>query len=303
MDRRPVAVALVAGQLTLALSGCLSVRATGSHPVSGGGGGVAVQVFPDDAALRAKQPGPNGVLGELDRRDGDRWETVFRSLNPTWTVAGLPAGTYRLRFPARLDDAGNVVRLDDRVSEVKIREGQITETEAVLKHTSTALVVAGVVTVAVAAVVIAKYLRDHDLPEPPPPPPGLLDAVIYISIDLSAGADWRGVSEQLPPAVTSHFPAQGALVAARRPRIIFVMTEPLNPTELKPGGITVLGESSGLVAGQASYDGQNWWVVWEPRTDLQPGDAFHVTLAADAVENSAGKELAAPVSFTFRTAK
>ncbi len=103
--------------------------------------------------------------------------------------------------------------------------------------------------------------------------------------------------------MTSHFPAAGAIVAARRPRILFSLSEPLRPTSLNAQGVTVLGEASGLVPGQVSCDAGQWWVVWQPAADLAPGDTFHVTLARDAVESAAGGELAAPVTFTFRTAR
>jgi Bacterial Ig-like domain len=303
VPRRSVAALLVLGQLTLWLPGCVSVRATGSRESGEAAGGVAVQVFADDAGRRARRPGPQGVLGELERKEDGRWKPVFRSLDPTWTVAGLPAATYRVRFPARLDEAGNVVRLRDEGTELKVRDGRITEAEAILDHVSPALVVVGVVTVVVAAVLLAQYLENHDLPHPPPPPPELVNAIFYVSLDVAATPGWSGVADRLPPAVTSTFPAAGAVVAARRPRLIFAISEPLKPEELEAKGVTVLGEASGLVPGQVSYDSEHWWVVWEPGGDLSTGDTFHATLAAGAVEDLAGNELAKPVSFSFRTAR
>lgn len=301
MNGKAVAWVLTGAQLLWA-SGCMSVHATGSRPAEGSGGGVAVQVFADDAARRAGRPGPAGVLGELERQQGKEWVPVFRSLDPAWAAAGLPPGRYRLRFPARLDDAGNVVRLDERGKVIDVKRGAITEVQTTLEHMPAALVVVGVVTVVVAAVLLADWLQDHDLPLPPPPPPELLDAVFYVSIDLASAASWSGVSDQSPPAVTSHFPADGAVVAARRPRVVLSLSEPLNPTELEAGGVTVLGEASGLVPGQVSCDAERWWVVWQPQADLRAGDSFHVTMAADAVEDQAGNELTAPVSFAFSTA-
>jgi hypothetical protein len=298
MMKRTIALLLVIGQLTLALAGCLSVQTTTTRPAEGPGGGVAVQVFADDSARRAGKPSPSGIMGELDRKEGANWVPVFRSLNPAWTVAGLPPGPYRVRFPARLDEAGNVVRLEGTATEVKVAEGKITDVKAVLDHVDTALIVAGVV----AAVLIAKYVHDHGLPDPPPPPPGLLD-VLYVSIDIMTGPGWTGVADRLPPTVTSHFPSTNALVAARRPRVIFSFSEPLRPQDVKPDGVTVLGETSGLVPGQVSYDAQNWWVIWQPQADLAPGDTFHVTLARDAVEDLAGNEPESPTTFTFKTAR
>ncbi|MBZ5589071.1 MAG: Ig-like domain-containing protein [Acidobacteriia bacterium] len=303
MFRRTLAMLLVVGQLTLTLSGCLSVTATGSHAAPRPGGGVAVQVFADDDARREGRPSPAGILGELQRNDGKTWVPVFRSLNPTWTVVGLPPGSYRLRFPARLDDSGNVVRLSDSATGVAVRDGSVTEVRAVLDHVSTGLIVLGVVTVVAIAVILTKEGHDHGLPLPPPPPPGLVDVVFHVAIDLTFAAGASESIPALPPVVTSHFPASGALVAARRPRVLFSMSEPLRPEEVKGDGVTVLGESSGLVPGQVSYDPEHWWVIWEPRADLGPGDTFHVTLSQGAVESVSGKEMEKAVSFTFKTAR
>ncbi len=294
---------LVAAQVVLASSSCVSVRTTGSRELAGGGGGVGVTVFPDDAARRGGRPGPPAILGELDRREGRDWVPVFRSLDPAWTVAGLAPGSYRLRFPARLDDAGNVVRLDTKPLEVRVREGRLTETRAVLRHVDTALVVAGVVTVVVAVVLLARYLEHHDLPEPPPPPPGLVETVFWVTLDASGEPAWQGAGDRQPPQATSHFPASGALVAARRPRVVLAMSEPLRASSVAGNAVTVLGERSGLVGGVVSCDADHWWVVWEPQEDLAPGDTWHVTLAAGAVEDLSGNDLESPVSFSFATAR
>ena len=303
MLRRSLAMLLVVAQLALSLSGCVSVKATGSHPAPGPGGGVAVRVFADDGARRDGRPSPAGILGELQRQDGTNWIPVFRSLDPTWTVVGLPAGGYRIRFPARLDESGNVLRLGDNTAGVTVKEGSVTEVQAVLDHVSTGLVVLGVVTVVAIAVILAKEGHDHGLPVPPPPPPWLVDVAFRVAVDVAFTAGASGADRALPLAVTSHFPAAGALVAARRPRVLFAMSQPLRPTDVKGDAVTVLGESSGLIPGQVSYDTEHWWVVWEPRADLAPGDAFHVTLGQDGVEGASGKAMEKPATFTFKTAR
>ena len=53
--------------------------------------------------------------------------------------------------------------------------------------------------------------------------------------------------------------------------------------------------------GHTSYDGDRWWLVWEGDSDLPRDEVFHVTLSEEAIEDAAGNELAAPVSFTFTT--
>jgi len=288
--------------LTLPLSSCLSVRSTGSRTAEGGSGGVALVVWADDDARRAGTPGPAGVLGELDRLDGDRWVTIFRSINPAWVATGLPPGRYRVRVPARLDDGGNVVRLSERATEVRVVEGRITEVEAVLEHVDTGLVVAGVVAAVVAAVLISDYVSEHGLPKPPAPPPELLDLAFWVTIDLASGGPWQAVADREPPVVTSHFPATDALVAARRPRLLFVFSERLAAGSLEPDAVTVLGEAAGLIPCVVSYDDASWWVAVSPQQDLPPGDTIHVTLGTGAVEDASGNGLVAPLSFAFRTA-
>jgi len=297
--RRGLALALVAGLA----GGCLSVRATGSQKVGGPTGGVALRIFADDAARRAGQPGPRGLVSELERQADSDWHPVFRSLDPTWTVMGLAPGRYRLRFPARLDESGHVVRLDEDLRGLRVHAGEVTEVEAVLEHVSKPLVAVGVVAAVVAAVVIADWLDDHDLPLPPlpPPPPELAELVFYVAMDVSAGPNWQGAGPEHPPVVTSHFPEDGALVAARRLRPTFALSAPLVDHHLSADAITVLGERSGLVAGTAGYDGDRWLVYWEPADDLPRGDSFHVTLAAEGIEDAGGRELATAVSFSFRT--
>lgn len=299
MSQRLVAACLI---VTLPLSGCLSVRTAGSRPAEGGGGGVALVIWADDEARRAGVPGPSGVLGELDRDEGGRWVTIFRSLNPAWVATGLPPGRYRVRLPVRLDGSGNVVRVTEGATEVRVADGRITEVEAVLEHVDTGLVVAGVVAAVVAAVLISDYVSEHGLPKPPPPPPELLDWAFWVTVDLASGGPWQAVADREPPVVTSHFPATDALVAARRPRLLFVFSERLAAASLEPDAVSVLSETAGLIPCVVSYDDANWWVAVAPQHDLPLGDTIHVTLGPGAVEDASGNGLIAPLSFAFRTA-
>lgn len=265
-----------------------------------------MHVFPDDAARRAQRPGPAGLMSELQRSELGGWETIFRSLDPTWTVMGLIPGTYRLVFPARLDREGNVVKLDEKPHTLRVKAGQVLETETVLRHVSGALVAAGVITTVAVAVLLHDWLKDHDPPLPPPPPlpPQVVAQIFYVGVDIALSAPWH----QVPvngvagvPVITSHFPEDGALVATPRIRLAFALATPLVGGELKASGVTVLGEKSGLIPGVTSYDGQHGWIVWSPSIDLSRGDTFHVTLAKDAVETASGDELPQATSFTFRT--
>lgn len=293
----------------LLLNSCLSVQ-TRHHPATGvtdGSGGIALQVFADDDAQKAGTPGPRGLFIELERKAGKGYVPVFRSLEPAWSVMGLPPGEYRLRFPARLDDEGNAVKLDEDPRPVKVQAGEVTEVDTVLEHVDKGLIVAGVI----AAVALAVFLDTHDLPVPPlppiPPPPGVLDAVFWISLDAATPpvygppGGWVPAGPGRTPVVTSHFPPDGARVAADRVRITFALSGPLDAHTLQDGGITVLGEKSGLLPGHTTYDGDRWWLVWEGDGDLPRDDTFHVTLSEEAIEDMYGNELAAPVSFGFTT--
>ncbi|MEO8197907.1 MAG: hypothetical protein ABI689_14415 [Thermoanaerobaculia bacterium] len=297
----------------LVLTSCLSVQ-TRHHPMTfaggaaDGSGGIALRVFADDDAQKAGTPGPRGLFIELERKVGNGFTPVFRSLEPAWSVMGLPPGEYRLRFPARLDDEGNTVKLDEDSRPVKVHVGEVTEVDTVLEHVDKGLIVVGVI----AAVALAVFLDTHDLPLPPlppiPPPSDVLDAVFWISLDTATTpvygppGGWIAAGPGRTPVVTSHFPPEGARVAADRVRITFALSGPLATHTLRDDGITVLGEQSGLLSGHTTYDGERWWLIWEGDADLPRDETFHVTLAADAVEGPAGDELPAAVSFAFETA-
>lgn len=287
---------------TTLLAGCVSVRHVGSQAVESEGGGVAVRVFADDAARKADALSPRFVVGELDRQTAGSWQPVFRSLDPAWTVLDLPPGKYRLQFPALLDDAGNALRTEDEGRTFRVKAGQISKLEATLSHTPKALIAAGVVTAVVAGVLLHDWLDDHGLPKPPLRPDLLVDVAFAITLDFAHPSVWGPGPPGRPPVVTSHFPQNDALVAARRVRVIFALSEPLGATELPAETVTVLAEDAGLVPGYVTYDPNQWWVTWESNEDLPSDDVLHVTLDPDDIEDLGGRELAAPVSFSFRTA-
>jgi len=284
----------------LLLASCFSTQAVGRRPSAGQGGGVAVRVFPDDDARRAGVVLSGGIVGELERMEGEHWVPVFHSLDARWTVLGLKPGKYRVLFPARLDDSGNEIPLPNKPKIVRVRADQVTEVETVVEHVPPALVAAGVATAVVAAVLLWDWLDDHDLPKPPLPPPPLVDAVFQVAVDVAVAGDGSAPPEA-PPYVTSHFPEDGDWVAARRVRVTFAMSEPIDPREVDPEAILVEGEHSGPIPGRVSYDRQHWWIVWEPLDDLPRDEVFEATLDAGSVENLSGAPLDRSASFRFRT--
>jgi hypothetical protein len=294
-----VALTLVGGLL----AGCFSVRssqtpvpatAQGSHL-----GGITLRVFADDDARRAGTVSTAGLVTELEQRKQGTWSAVFSSLDPVWTVMGLEPGVYRLRFPARLNDQGYAVENAERPRTIRVRAGRITEVDATLEHVSAPLVAAGVVTAVVAAVLLHEWLDDHDLPTPPlPMPHEVAEVAFWIGLDVATSSDWTVVP--VPPhgpVVTSHFPRDGALVAAPRVRIVFALSRPARGPLRGEDPITVIARESGPIPGHATLDHGHSWLVWESDDDLPRGDHFEVTLAADAIEP--GWEQ--PLRFSFRT--
>lgn len=81
------------------LSGCLSVR-TQTQKVAPQERGIAVIIFPKDAARRNRRPGPEGVRTELKRKEG---------------ALKVPLGTYHLSFPARSTQEGHMVSKGEAV--------------------------------------------------------------------------------------------------------------------------------------------------------------------------------------------
>lgn len=298
------ALALVLSVLLLA--SCFSTQAVGRRPSAGRGGGVAVRVFPDDDARKEGLVLSGGIVGELERQEGGRWVPVFRSLDARWTVLGLKPGKYRVRFPARLDDAGNEVALEGRPKVLRVHADQVTEVETVVEHVPPTLVAAGVATAVVAAVLLWDWLDAHNLPKPPlpPPPPALVEAVFQLAVEVAITSEGSSpILERTPPFVTSHFPEDGDWVAARRVRVTFAVSEPIDPKEVDPEAVIVEGEASGPIPGRVSYDPSHWWIVWEPLEDLPRDEVFEVTLAPGSIEDLAGAELDSSATFRFRTTR
>ncbi len=303
MRHTPALRALSLVLAALLLAGCFSTQAVGRSPSAGRGAGVAVRVFADDDARSVGQVINSSIVGELDRREDGRWVPVFRSLDSRWTVFGLQPGKYRLHFPAWLDEEGREVPLDGRPKMIRVRPDQVTEVETVVEHVPPALIAAGVATAVVAAVLLWDWLDTHDLPRPPlpPPPPELVEAVFHVGVQIAVASEVPGPVSPSPPFVTSHFPEPGDWLAARRVRVTFALSEPIDPNEVDPEAVLVEGEQSGPVPGRVSYDPRRWWVIWEPLDDLPRNDVFHVTLAAGSIEDLSGLELEDSASFTFRT--
>lgn len=294
-------LAALAALTSLSL-GCLSVHPTTRRAVGGETGGIAVRIYLDDHARKAGQIAPPQIASVVEERHERTWRPVFRSLSSSWTLAGLAPGKYRLRFPSRLDDGGVPQPLSQGARTIEVRRGVISEVETTLEHVSPGLVAAGVVTAILAAVVLSDFLDANDLPLPPPPPPDLVEAIVWVTLDAVLSPEtWHGHGSA--PAVTSHFPAEGDLVAAPRVRVTFSLSEPLAASAIDADAVTVVAEGAGEIPGTVRYDAERWWIVWEPESDLPRNETFHVTLHPDAVADESGNALPTTTEFSFRTAR
>jgi len=286
------------------LAGCATMHEAGRTPIEGDRGAVRVAVFADDDARAAGRLLGEPIAGVLERRlAGDRWQPVFRSIEPSWAVAGLEPGRYRFRFDLTLDEHGQPDDLERPVRrEVDVRAGEAVDVELILDHVSPAMVAAGAAAVVVAAVLLHQWIDEHDLPTPPLPPPSwALEAAFWITLDAtSRPAAW--VPRASAPQITSHFPRAAAVVDADRVRVVFVLSEPIDADRLTPDAIVVIDQFGSLVRGTTHWDADRWWLVWEPEEALPRGRRLSAALRVDAIADTTGLELAGPTGFDFETA-
>jgi len=301
MRRPPAPVAALLAALLLA--GCATVREAGRSPIEGDGGAIRVAVYADDDTRAAGRLLGEPIAGVLERRVRSSWQPVFRSLEPSWAVAGLEPGRYRVRFDLTLDEGGQPEDLERPVRrEVTVHAGEAVDVELLLDHVSTGMVVAGVAAVVVAAILLDEWLDDLDLPRPPLPPPSWgLDVAFWVTLE-SQEAPRAWTPSRGAPQITSHFPRAGSTVDADRARVIFVVSEPIDAKLLVDGDVVVTTDEGLEIPGRLRWDAAQWWLVWEPEAELPRGQRFHVALRAEAIADATGLRLAGSTGFEFDTA-
>jgi len=287
----------------LLLSSCATMREAGRTPIGGELGAVRVAVFQDDDARRVGRLLGEPIAGVLEMRRGDRWEPVFRSIEPSWAVTGLVPGRYRVRFDQTIDGQGQPEDLEKPVRlEVRAGGGEAVDVELVLDHVSTGAMIAGAAAVVVAAVLLHEWLDDHDLPRPPLPRPSwALDAAFSITLE-TAGPRPVWTPEQGAPQITSHFPRAGSVVDADRLRVLFVLSEPIDGDLLDDSSVEVVDADGVEIPGRVRWDRRQWWLIWEPLEPLPRGARLSVLLRAAEIADSTGLRLAGPTGFDFETA-
>lgn len=290
--------------VALLLGACATARQTGrvtSDDPATGGIHVSIHADDDDRAVGADYPEP--VRSVLERRVEGVWLPVFTSLESRWAVAGLEPGRYRVRMDTRLDPTGRAVPLDHPVVErVRVQAGEVVHVEVLLDQVSPVVVAAGAAAVVVAAVLLHEWLGDLDLPEPPRPPAWALDAAFWVTVDWATEPhSW--IPRDRAPQVTSHFPRDGDLVDTRHPQIVFVLSEPIDPTRGVEDAVRVELVDGGEIPGRTVWHEETWWLTWEPEDELPPGAQLRATLLPETVVDRVGAPIGRAVSFEFETAE
>ena len=239
------------------------------------------------------------VLSELSR-EGRGEEPVARSMAPTWTVKDLPAGRYRLRVTKRIDDAGNVVPLDNPGDKsFEVAAGERTVVTVVLKKVPVFWIVVAAITVVALVVLAIIGIHKGDLPKPPPLPP-LPPVAIVVPLGPHGG---EGGAAAPAPAAVDVFPAPGSVVAAKRVTVTFLLSMPLVTGGIEEGAVLAVGSASGDVHGRTAYDPDEGLLSFAPASDFSPGEDVTVTLDLSKLRGASGRTGSGRFSTTFRVAR
>jgi hypothetical protein len=259
---------------------------------------VTVAVYEKAADREADRHVPFPVLSEL-LQEGKSEILVARSMAATWTVKDLPAGRYRLRVTKRIDDAGNIVALDNPGDKTfDVSAGERTVVTVVLRKVPVFWIVVAAITIIAIVVLAIIGIHKGDLPKPPPLPP-LPPVAIVIPLGPAGG---EGGTAAPAPAAVDVFPAPGSVVAARRVAVTFLLSTPLAVGGIEDGAVLAVGSASGDVRGLTSYDADEQLLRFTPSADFVPGEEVTVTLDLSKVRGETGRAGSGRFSTAFKVA-
>ncbi len=216
---------------------------------------------------------------------------------PTWTVKDLPPGRYRLRVTKRIDDAGNIVALDNPGDKTfEVAAGERTVVTVVLKKVPVFWIVVAALTIVALVVLAIIGVHKGDLPKPPPLPP-LPPVAIVIPLGPHGG---EGGPAAPAPAAVDVFPAPGSVVAAKRVTVTFLLSMPLVTGGIEDGAVLAAGSVSGEVRGRTAYDPDEQLLSFTPSSDFAPGEDVTVTLDLSKLRGESGRTGSGRFSTTFR---
>jgi hypothetical protein len=300
---RRVALVLLVTLGPFALDGCVTIGVSRADlsappdPSAPPAGAVTVDIYEKPADREAGRHVPFPVLTEL--LSLAKGETLLaRSMASQWTVQDLPPGRYRLRVTKRIDEAGNVVALDNPGNETfDVAAGERTVVSVVLKKVPVVWIVLAVLTlVAIVILVIIGIDRGH-LPKPPPLPP-----LPPVAIAIPLGPQGESGGAPPAPAAVDVFPAPGSVVAARRVTVSFLLSMPLVTGGIGEGAVQAVGTSSGEIRGTAAYDADEQLLRFTPAADFSPGEEITVTLDLSKLRGEAGRTGSGLFSTSFKVA-
>jgi hypothetical protein len=85
-------------------------------------------------------------------------------------------------------------------------------------------------------------------------------------------------------------------------RVIFALSEPIDPQWLGDDAVEVETAAGLQLAGRLAWDERRWWLTWEPVVDLPAATRLAVVLRGDRVRDAAGLPLGPDYHFEFETA-
>lgn len=297
--RHRVASFVLATLVPLALDGCVSVGLSRAPAAAGdaGTGEVAVSVYRKSAERKAGATVSFPVLSELERLDGASRTTVARSMAGSFTLPRVPPGRYALRVARKIDEHGDVVPLRQPASkEFDVRAGERVEASVLLEKVPVGWIVLAAVTVVLLVVLAVELADDVPLPEPPPLPAPELFLRVALAFPFGAATGPEG----LEPGVADVWPAPGSVVAARRVSVSFLVSTPLDPSEVEPGAVLAIGSLSGEIPGAVSWSPEDQLLRFVPSRDFRSGEDVTVTLDLGKVESERGRSGSGRATTRFR---
>jgi len=298
-----VPIAAACAVLLLMLLGCTSVEVE-SRPSPSGESRIRISVFPTEHDLQEKQPGPYGVLTELEQWTDGQWRQIKVSMLPVWGVENPPSGKYRVRAERRVSEAGHIEKLKGTtVKEFRVAEGKVADVRVILEgRPPTGLLVTGALVGA--AVIWALTDKGHHLPEIPilPPfTPGLHGGVgLDVFIDFGAlGSPYVERRQSAPPRLIANFPLHKDPHAAPDTHIFLNFSEPVK-SDWDDEVLQVLGDQSGRVHGRLVFQPGGDMVEFIPDQPFKPGEHVTVTLDGAGVEDRWKNGMDGKTSFEFR---
>ncbi len=298
--KKAIACLTLAVLLPLALDGCVSVGLSRSILESGrsGHGALELAVYERVSDRDARDPVPYPVFSELLAVDTATGNTsmVARSMRSSWTLAELPPGTYVLRVPRRLNDAGDIEPLSGPAeTRLLIRPGEKTTANVVLKKVPVGWIVLAAITVVLLVILSIELAKEGKLPSPRDLPRPHFGGIVVFAMPRDGARNQAAPV----PAVADVFPARGSVVAARRVTASFLITTPLAKDGLEKDAVLALGTKSGEISGTVSYRPEDQLIRFGPDRDFAPDEDVTVTLDLQKVRSIDGRSGDEKVSTRF----